>query len=153
MKKLIKDLSFLCLLLLTACGQREVLIRNSWVLIGGTNQGKPIEFSSNDRVRMFTTDSQNRPSLFFNEDETIILPGINSHDISARWTTDGNEISFALDSNRNFYGVEESEEAMRIYGQTFEYNVSLDTLRLFSKDVKIWAVRDKTFDNLFKNLE
>jgi len=158
---------------MSSCGQREVLVDNSWILIGGTFKGKLIEFKSTDRA--FFTDKNGRVirSLHFSEDETILLPGINSSDISARWTSKGNEICFSIDSMKYSMGsfdpgiflpgdskaynsstdeLKEFEEAMRIYAQVFEYRISRDTLSLFSKDVKLWAVRDRRIDDMFKDL-
>src|SRR5688500_11734068 len=130
---------FLCFLFfVSSCGQRDVLVDNNWILVGGTFQGKGIEFKSTDRI--FFTDQNGHVirSLNFSKDETIILPGINSSNIRAKWTSEGNEIRFSIDSMRypfrtfdpNIFektdstgnletinGLKEFEEPMRVYGQ------------------------------------
>ena len=103
-------------------------------------------------------------SLNFGKDQTIILPGINSSNIQARWAMDGDLIRFSIDSMRYPFstfdpsilvhtdsipnkeivnGLREFEEPMKMYGQIFAYNISRDTLRLLSRNVKLWAVRDR----------
>jgi hypothetical protein len=165
--------SFLTVLfLVSACGQREVLVDNSWILIGGTFQGKRIEFKSTDRIFFSDQNGQIIRSLNFNRDETIILPGINSSNLQATWITDGDLIRFSIDSmsypfstfDPNIFArsdsvqneeiinrLKEFDEPLKVYGQVFTYTISRDTLRLFSTDVKLWAVRDRRIDDMFKN--
>jgi hypothetical protein len=160
------------ILFMSACGQREVLVDNNWILIGGTFKGKTIEFETTDPIVFTDQDGQVIKWLNFDEDQTIILPGINSRNISARWAAEGNEIRFSIDSMRysirtfdpNIFSsadsieydgttaeLKELEEAMQIYGQVFKYNISRDTLWLLSQDVALKAVRDRRIDDLFKN--
>jgi hypothetical protein len=160
--------------LVSACGRGEVLlVDNNWILIGGMFEGRKIDFKSTDRIFLTDQNGEVIHSFNFSEDQTIILPGINSNNISARWTIEENKIHFSIDSMRYPFstfdpsifktgdttenktiinGLEAFKEPMRVYGQAFEYNISRDTLRLFSKDVKLWAVRDRRIDDLLKNL-
>jgi hypothetical protein len=159
------------ILLVSACGQRDVLTENTWILIGGTFHGKQIDFHTTDDIVL--TSVGNEPLLQFGKDENIILPGINSANISARWTITDGKIHFSIDSTRYSYlhrtvdlriledsthhaepvdMFSEFRMPMKIYGQALEYHISLDTLTLSSKDVKLWAVRDRQTDELFKHL-
>jgi len=147
MKTSVKILSLL--LLLSTCGQKDVLMDNGWILIGGIYQGKQIEFKSTNQAFLSGTNGEPNRNLYFSEDETIILPGINSHNLRARWTTDGDKISFIITSSES----KESEEAIQVYGQPFQYLISRDTLRLYSKDAILLAVRDRTIENLFRNFK
>lgn len=136
-------------LFLSTCGQRDVLVDNGWILIGGIYHRNQIEFRSTNQIIL--SDKYGHPILHlnFSEDETIILPGINSPNLRARWTTDGNKISFIITSSES----KEFEEAIRVYGQPFQYYISRDTLRLYSEDAMLLAVRDRTIENLFKNFK
>jgi hypothetical protein len=166
-----KSLCFI-FLLVCSCGQREELIDNNWILIGGTLQGQEIEFKSTDRIVFTDQDGQIIRSLNFNKDKTIILPGINSGNIAARWAIEDDRIYFSVDSMRYPLSTfdpgivettdsarrektvnrpKEFQNPMRVYGQAFEYNISGDTLTLSSKDVQLWAVRDHRIDDLLKN--
>jgi hypothetical protein len=160
-------------LVVFACGQRDVLVENSWILIGGTFKDKEIEFKSTERIFFTDQNGQIIRSLNFGKDQTIILPGINSSNIQAKWTMEGRSIRFFIDSmrypfssfdprifenadstrrNETVNKLDEFEKAMEVYGQVFSYGVSRDTLRLFSTEVKLWAVRDRRIDDLVKNL-
>jgi hypothetical protein len=160
-------------LVASACGQRDVLIESNWILIGGTYENKRIEFKNTDRILFIDQNGQVIRSLDFGKDRTIILPGINSSNIQARWTMDGDLIRFSIDSmrypfskfdpsilvhtdsipnNETVNGLKEFEEPMKVYGQVFSYNISRDTLRLLARDVKLWAVRDRRIDDQLKNL-
>src|SRR6185295_11468627 len=86
------------LFLLSSCGQRDVLVDNNWILIGGTFQGQKIEFKSTDRIFFTDKNGQIIGSLNFTKDERIILPGINSSNISARWTIEKGKLCFSIDS-------------------------------------------------------
>jgi hypothetical protein len=158
----------------SACGQRDVLIENNWILIGGTFKDKGIEFKSTGPVFLTEQNGQIIRSLNFDEDQTIILPGINSGDIRAKWAMERDSIRFFIDSTHYTFDTfdpaifektdstqkkktvnepNEFEEPMKVYGRVFSYSISRDTLRLFSKDVNLWAVRDRRVDELLKHLK
>ena len=173
------------IILLCACGQRSELINNTWVLIDGTMNGQPIKFKSTDIVIFSNRDGKEIQCLNFSKDETIILPGINSPKISAKWkiiddkiylsvdsseyyiyNTNTSDLSF-LDTSESYKVAEEDNvqpkalnplltkefiDAVKVYEQPFDYYISLDTLRLASKDVIIRATRERKIDDLFKKL-
>src|SRR5688572_9676837 len=84
--------------LVTACGQRDVLVDNRWILIGGTIKNYKIEFNTIDQINFTDQNGKIIRSLNFGKDQTIILPGINSSSIQAKWTLEGDLIRFSIDS-------------------------------------------------------
>lgn len=173
--------------LLSTCGQRRVLLENNWHVVDGTYMGQPIEFHNTDLIKLYDQYGNEIRSLNFSKNGTIELPGINSPNISARWTIDDGQIRFSVDSMRyaiyntielnlsfldasdsipskqeskeetednviNPLRTKEFKKAMEIYEQSFEYSISRDTLILEGQKGRIRAVRDRTVENLFRNL-
>lgn len=60
------------------CGQRNELIKNQWTVFDGTYKGQAIQFRSTDLVVIADQSGNEIQYLNFLENETIILPGINS---------------------------------------------------------------------------
>jgi hypothetical protein len=159
----------LLLLILLACDRRTSLIDNSWILVAGTMDGKPIAFESTERLFLINQNGEIIRQLDFYEDQTISLPGIHSNNISAIWTLEEEKIRFSIDSSSYLMFAPSSiksgdssassylrnrllelEKPMQIYGQDFEFRISHDTLQLFSSTVKLWAVKDRTIEKMMK---
>ncbi len=175
------------IILLSTCGQKNELMKNSWLVVDGTYMGQPIEFRNTDLLKFSDRNGNEIKSLNFSKDGTIGLPGINSPNISAKWVIEDGQVRFSADSTRySIYNTidsdlsfldtsdsipykEESEskqkqeiinplttnefkKAMEIYGQPFNYYISRDTLMLEGQNGIIRAVRDRTVDDLFRNL-
>lgn len=173
------------MILLSTCGQKDELIKNNWLVVDGTYMGQPIEFHSTDSIKFFDNYGNEIKSLNFSKNGTIDLPGINSPNISAKWTIREGKITFSVDSVRyaiynridiSFLDTTDSvpfkqeskdelkqrivnpqttiefKKAMEIYGQSFDYYISRDTLVLLGQRGRIQAIRDRTIDDLFRNL-
>lgn len=175
------------MLLLSTCGQRRELIKNNWLVVDGTYMGQPIEFHSTDLIKFSDRYGNEIKNLNFSKDGTIGLPGINSPNISAKWTIEDGQIRFSVDLTRySIYNTIDSDlsfldasdsiarkqenkgeteekiinplmtnefkRAMEIYEQSFDYYISRDTLMLEGQKGRIRAVRDRTVDDLFRNL-
>ena len=173
------------IILLSTCGQKSELIKNSWVIVDGNYMGQPIEFHITDLLKFSDRNGSEIKSFNFSKDGTVGLPGINSPNISAKWTVADGQIIFSVDSTRysiyntidsdlsfldtsdsiqskkksepkqkiiNPLATKELKKAMEIYGQRFNFYISRDTLMLVGQKGEIRAVRDRTVDDLFRNL-
>jgi hypothetical protein len=95
--------NFILFLLVTLfvcnCDNRKELTKHTWIIVGGTYQKNPIQFHSTDVLKFVDHDGQEILYLNFSEDGTTTLPGINSPDISAKWTIVESKIHFSIDSS------------------------------------------------------
>src|SRR5690349_10885309 len=83
-----------------SCGQKRELVKNTWIVIDGTFMGRPIEFHSTDLLKFTDRTGSEIKNLNFSKDQTIVLPGINSPNISARWVIEDDKVRFSVDSIR-----------------------------------------------------
>lgn len=78
------------------------------------------------------------------------LSTLEANDSSYKIETPKEEITMHL---TNAVSFEEYEKATKIYGESFAYYISLDTLKLIAPNVKIRAIRYRTIEDLLKNIK
>jgi hypothetical protein len=90
------------ILIIGSCGQRDVLVENRWIIIGGTYKNEPINFHSTEVIAFVDDEGVEKKNVTFYEDGTIIVPGINSPRIQATWAITNGEIHFEIDSSKYY---------------------------------------------------
>ena len=128
------------------------------------NEIKSLNFSKDGTVGLPGINSPNISARWIVTDGQIIF-SVDSARYSI-YNTIGTDLSF-LDTSDSIPSREESEpkqtiinplttkefkKAMEIYGQRFNYYISRDTLMLVGQKGEIRAVRNRTVDDLFRNL-
>jgi hypothetical protein len=86
------------LLLLTSCHKHIDITNVCWNITEGYFNGKKIDFRSTDKLQLVDINGKVIPSLFFNKDGRISLPGINCPDICAKWKISDGFLVFTVDS-------------------------------------------------------
>jgi len=145
-------------------------------MIDGQHKGVKIKFHNTDPIRL--VNPQGLESFSFRKDGTIILPGINTGNLEASWSSEGDKITFQLwdKPHRKWHAAKDSlitnslsatmdslsnklaidpdfEYAREVYERTFTYVIMRDTLVLWSDRTALRAVGDHTIDNLLKPIK
>lgn len=169
----------LCLILvLASCGQKDVLEDNRWVVVRASLNKQPMEVYA---TGMSLANRDNQQTFGFSEDGEILLPGLGTLPVRARWKIVDDKIHFTIDSGRYYLYASgqadlsrlstdaaqatdttkqiksmiaaEAATAMEFFREPFYYKVTYDTLVMRSTQATLVAVRDKSLDELFNKLK
>ncbi len=109
------------IIILSCSNKKEKLVGHTWAITEGIYKDQKIEFIDNSSIvilEKYNDLHNSNPKLYFSENGKIILPGINSKDIYAKWTLVNDLIKIELDTLKYNY-IHKKRDSSEISNKDF----------------------------------
>ena len=104
------------------------LTRDTWIITKAYFHGSEIELQRNAPLVLINRNGERYVTLHFAEDKRIDLPGLDAYSIPARWTFDGKQIVFTIDTT--YYNARvDGEKTLELPLIFRNDSLALDSLR------------------------